>query len=93
VVILVMSLLILIHNLVAILGLVVREVMGPLLHSAMEKTTIVVTKKMVNLQTMVLEMVGLLGAVHLGGAVVLPEAVHLVHQAVDLVGVVSLVVR
>jgi hypothetical protein len=89
-----MSLLILIHNLVEILGLVVREVMAPLLHPAMEKTiTIVVTKEMVNLQTMMLEMVGLLGAVHLGVVVVLPETVHLVHQAVDLVGVVSLVVR
>ena len=75
-----MSLLILIRNLVEILELVVKEVMGPLLHPAMKETT-VVTKGMVNLQTMVLEMV------------VLPGAVHLVHQAMVLVGVVSLVVQ
>ena len=81
-----MSPLILIHNLVAILGLLVREVMGPLLHPAMEKQTIVVTNKMVNFQTMVLEMVG---AVHLRGAMDLPETVHLTME----VGVVTLVVR
>jgi hypothetical protein len=86
VVILVMSPLILIHNLVAILGLVVREVMGPLLHPAMERQTIVVTNKMVDFQTMVLEMVG---AVHLGEAMDLPETVHLTME----VGVVTLVVR
>ena len=72
-----MSLLILIRNPVEIRELVVMEVMGPLLHPTMNEM-IAVTKIVVSLQAVVLEVVVLLGGVHLESVVRLAVVVHLV---------------